>query len=138
MVRGDVALVTGDPDTAFREAMLANDILQQNPEVPLGLAMRAAIWSRNLDRARQVAELRAAVPTTGPWGQAELAHVNAAVAALEGRTAEAIEGFRASRSSLERMEQMFDAAARVVDAAVLLPGEPDVRAWATEVRPLLE
>jgi hypothetical protein len=138
MARGSTALVTGDTDTAYREAMLAAESLSQNPEVALGLAMRAAIWSRNLDRVRHAAALRAAVPTTGPFGLAEIAYGNAAVAALEGRTGEAIAGFRAARSSLERLEQMFDSAARVVDAAVLLPGEPEVRAWAAEVRPLLE
>ena len=137
MARGNVALVTGSPDDAYRNALLAAEMMSQNPEVPLGLAVRAAIWSRDLDRARHAAGLRADVPA-GALGEAEIVHAQAAVAALEGHPAEAIAGFHDARGRLERLEQMFEAACYVVDAAVLLPGEPDVRAWAAEVRPLLE
>lgn len=137
MARGNVALVTGNPEDAYRNALLAVEMMSQNPEVPLGLAVRAAIWARDLDRARHAAQLRADVPA-GALGRAEIAHVEGAVAALEGRTAEAIAKLQDARERLERLEQMFEAACYVVDAAVLLPGETEVRAWAAEVRPLLE
>ncbi|MEO5986502.1 MAG: hypothetical protein ABIW50_01900, partial [Candidatus Limnocylindria bacterium] len=137
MVKGTTALLAGDPEAAFRDAMLAMDVVAQNQEVPLGLAARAAIWSRNLDHARRTAELRAALPA-GAYGRTEIARATAAVAALEGRTKDALAGFRDARAGLVRLEQMFEAACYVVDAAVLLPGEPEVRAWAAEVRPLLE
>ncbi|MGH2418313.1 MAG: AAA family ATPase [Candidatus Limnocylindria bacterium] len=137
MARGNTSLVSGDPDAAYRDAMKSLETVSQNPEVPIGLAVRAAIWSRNLDHARHAAALRAEVPA-GAFGAAEVARADAAVAALEGRTAEAIAGFHDARVRLERLEQMFEAATYVVDAAVLLPGEPEVRAWAAEVRPLLE
>ena len=42
-------------------------MMTENPEVPLGLAVRAAIWSRDLARARHAAERRAAVPA-GAFG----------------------------------------------------------------------
>jgi hypothetical protein len=74
----------------------------------------------------------------GPTGKAEIAHAHAAVAALEGRTSEALAGFRDVRATLGRLEQHFDAALRAIDAAVLLPDEAEVRAWAEDVRPLLE
>ncbi len=35
-------------------------------------------------------------------------------------------------------EQYFEVATWVIEAAVLLPGEPEVRTWASEARPLLE
>jgi class 3 adenylate cyclase/predicted ATPase len=138
MATGDAALVSGDTETAYSNAMLAFEVESQNPEVPLSLAARAAIWSKNLDRARHAAAGRATAPSTGAFSQAELARVHAAVAALEGRTADAVAGFRDARERLVRLEQMFEAAGYVVDAAVLLPGEREVRAWAAEVRPLLE
>jgi tetratricopeptide (TPR) repeat protein len=138
MARGDAALVSGDTDTAYSDAMLAVEVQSQNPEVPLSLAARAAIWSKNLDRARQTAAHRASLPSTGAFSQAELARQEAAVAALEGRTADAVAGFRDARERLVRLEQMFEAATTVVDAAVLLPGEREVQAWAAEVRPFLE
>jgi hypothetical protein len=137
MARGSVALVNGDTESAFRNAMAVLDLDTQNPEIAMLLALRAAIWSRDLERTRRVAALRADVPS-GALGQAEIAHANAAVAALEGRTSEALAGFRNVRAVLGRLEQHFDAAMRAVDAAVLLPDEAEVRAWADEVRPLLE
>jgi hypothetical protein len=81
--------------------------------------------------------MRAEIPA-GAFGKAEIAHGNAAVAALEGRTADALAGFRTVRATLGRLQQHFDAAQRAVDAAVLLPDEAEVRAWADEVRPLLD
>jgi hypothetical protein len=137
MARASVALVNGDTETAFRNAMAVLDLGAQNPEIPMFTALQAAIWSRDLERTRQIAALRAAVPS-GTYGKAEITHANAAVAALEGRTSEAVAGFREVRAVLGRLEQRFDAAQRAVDAAVLLPDEPEIRAWADEVRPLLE
>jgi class 3 adenylate cyclase/tetratricopeptide (TPR) repeat protein len=137
LARGTVALVNGDTESAFRNAMAVVDLDTQNPEIAMLLAVRAAIWSRDLERTRRVAALRADVPS-GAFGKAEIAHAAAAVAALEGRTSEALAGFRNVRATLGRLEQHFDAALRAVDAAVLLPDEPEVRAWADEVRPILE
>jgi class 3 adenylate cyclase/tetratricopeptide (TPR) repeat protein len=138
MARGDAALVSGDTETAYSNAMLAVELLSQNPEVPLSLAARAAAWAKNLDRARQTAAHRASLPSTGAFSQAELARQQAAVAALEGRAADAVAGFRDARERFVRLEQMFEATTTVVDAAVLLPGEREVQAWAAEVRPFLE
>ena len=137
MARGNAALVTGDHEAAYRNALLARDLMSQNPEVPLGLALRAAIWARDLDRVRHATELRAEVPA-GAFGWAEIVRARAAVAALEGRTAEAVNGFLDARARVERLEQHFEAATYAIDAAILLPDQPEVRAWAADVRPLLE
>ena len=138
MAIGDTALVAGDLDAAYRSAVRASELQTQNPEVPLGLAMRSAIWAHNLERARPIAARIADVPLTGAYGQALRIHTSAAVAALEGRTAEALAGFRDARARLLRLEQHFDLACWVIDATVLLPDEPEVRAWAAEARLLLE
>ncbi|MGQ0608907.1 MAG: AAA family ATPase [Chloroflexota bacterium] len=138
MTIGDTALVAGDLETAYRSAVQASELQTQNPEVPLGLAMRSAIWALDLEHARPVAARIAEVPLTGAYGQALRLHASAAVAALEGRAAEALAGFRDARARLARLEQHFDLACWVIDAAVLLPDEPEVRAWAAEARLLLE
>ena len=138
MTIGDTALVAGDLEAAYRSAVQASELQTQNPELPLGLAMRSAIWAHDLERARPMAARIAEMPLTGAYGQALRLHTSAAVAALEGRTAEALAGFRDAHARLLRLEQHFDLACWVVDATVLLPDEPEVRAWAAEARLLLE
>ena len=138
MATGSTALVAGDLETAFAAALRAAQLPVQNPEVPLGLALTAAIWSRSLERTRDIAARVAELPLTGAYGQAWRLHAAAAVAALEGRTAEALAGFREARARLLALEQRFDVATWVVEAAILLPAEQEVRAWAAEARPLLE
>ena len=59
------------------------------------------------------------------------------MAALEGRTADAIAAFRQARQIYVDHEQLFAAAQLAVDAAILLPAETEVRSWAAEARPLL-
>ncbi len=136
LAAGDVALVSGDPDAAFHSAMQAFELKAQNPDVPLTLAMRAAIWSRNLDRVRQVAALQINLPGTGAFAEAERTYARAAVAALEGRSADAVAGLRDANAALRRLGQRFEAARHVVDAAVLLPDEPEVLGWVDEARAL--
>ncbi len=62
----------------------------------------------------------------------------AALAALEGRPADALAGFRDARDQLRRLEQWFDYAAFGIDALMVLPDEAEIRAWAEEARPILE
>jgi hypothetical protein len=137
MGKGEVSLLSGDPDTAWAFAMKAVDLKLQNPDVPLLLAARAAIWSRDLDRARAVARLIAGLPGTGALTQLIGVHNAAAIAALEGRTDEAVAGFREVDARVKQLEQYFQAAMYAVDAAVLLPTDPQVRALVEDARPLL-
>ena len=138
MVTADTALVSGDLETAFRSAMSILDHPTQNPEVPLAEALRAAIWAQDLERVRLAGVRITDLPATGAWTLALRQHASAAVAALEGRAPEALAGFREARAGSRRLEQWFEAACYTVDAAVLLPTEPEVRDWADEARVLLE
>jgi hypothetical protein len=137
MVTGNTALMAGDTETAYANGVKASRLPTQNPEVALGLALTASIWSRNAERVGTTAAEVAEVPLTGAYGQAWRRHAAAAVAALEGRTAEALAGFREARAGMLALEQYFECAGWVVEAAVLLPAEPEVRAWADDIRPLL-
>ena len=137
MAEGHSALLSGDLDTAFEATMKAVDLKSQNPEIPMVVASRSAIWARNVDRVRRVDRLIASLPTTGAQTQVYRAQSAAALAALEGRTGEAVAGFRDVDSRMREMEQFFDAAACAIDAAVLLPDDPEIRARVEKSRPLL-
>jgi tetratricopeptide (TPR) repeat protein len=137
MIAGEVELLSSDLEASFANAMKAFELKMQNPEISLFLAARAAIWSRSLDRARQADRLIAELPATGSLTQAMRTHSAAAVAALEGRTAEAVAGFRDVDARMREMEQLFDAARYAIDAAILLPENPEIRALVERARPLL-
>jgi hypothetical protein len=137
MMQGTVALLTGDNDAAYASAMRAVELHAQNPEIPLLLAARAAIWSGSLDRARHVGRLFAEMPGAGQLSQVYRIHSAAAIAALEGRTSEAAAGFADVDARMRRLKQFFDAAQFAVDAAILLPDNPEIRALVERARPLL-
>jgi class 3 adenylate cyclase/predicted ATPase len=137
MMQGETDLLSGNPEAAYAAALKTVELTNQNPEIPLFLATRAAIWSRDLERARHADNLLADLPATGSLTQAMRVHSSAAVAALEGRPAEAVAGFRDVDARMRQMEQFFDAARYAIDAAVLLPGEPEIRALVENARPLL-
>ncbi len=137
MSAGHSAYLTGDFDTAYSNGLQGAELLPQNPEVGLQLALGAAIWARDLEHAREVAARIAVVPSTGPLTEAMRLEAGAAVAALEGRREDAAAGFTAAVHRLRDLEQMFAAAMQSVDAAVLLPDDPRIRALAMESRPLM-
>ena len=138
MAHAHSAHIAGDLDTAFRRAMAAWELHPQNPEIALDLALTVAIWARDLDRVRLAAERTAEVKASGEAFRSHLLAAQGAVAALEGRAADALAAFRESRAVSLALEQSFDAATVVVNAAQLLPDEPEVRGWAVEARELLE
>jgi hypothetical protein len=113
-------------------------MLPQNPEIGLEVALHSAIWAGSLERAREVAARVAVLAATGPLTEALRLQATAAVAALEGRGDDAATGYAAAIGRLRDLGQMFTAAVVSVDASVLLPEDPRVRALATEARPLLE
>jgi hypothetical protein len=137
MVRGEIALLTGDVELAHTQALKLVDLSTMNPEIPIGLAARAAVWGRNLDRAREIGELMAQLPGTGASTQAMRIHHAAAIAALEGRTPEAVAGFREVDTLMRDLGQFFEAARYAVDAVILLPDHPEIRLMAEAARPLL-
>jgi class 3 adenylate cyclase/tetratricopeptide (TPR) repeat protein len=136
LAEADVALVSGDLHSAYRQGMRAADIPTQSPLLGYFAAGRAAIWARNLEWIRNVATGMAVVTYTGPRTTAVKEQLNAAVAALEGRRADALAGLRESRNLLRGLEQWFSAARHSLEAIILLPDDPEVRAWAEDARAL--
>jgi hypothetical protein len=137
MMQGETALVSGDFEAAYEAAMKAAELKSQNPEIPLFLAAHVAIWSRHLERARHVGRLLAELPATGSWTQVMRALNAASIAAMEGRTTEAVAAFMDVNSRMRQMGQSFEAARGAVDATVLLPDRSEIRALVDVARPLL-
>ena len=137
MASGTAALAAGHPEQAFDFAMEAAALQPQNEEVPLGLALEAAIAARDLERVRSVADRVANLRLTGAWSDSLRLQAKAAVAALENRRPEALNAARTAREILRRLGLLMEDAMLVVGAATLMPDEAEVRPWAAEVRPLL-
>ena len=135
--RGGAALHHGQYEEAFRYAMAAHD-LDSAYEYALRLATRAAIWGRSLANLRVIEQRVGSTPAGGAYGRALRAEVAAARAALEDRTADALDGFRQVRSEYLRMSQDLMAAWTVLNAITVLPGDPEVRAWTDEARAIFE
>jgi tetratricopeptide (TPR) repeat protein len=101
-------------------------------------AARPMLWARDVDGAR---EDLAALDATGVHGRvAELRRrtIQAGIAALEGRAAEALNLYRDALRAWGDLGLMWDAALTAIDMATLLdPTEPEVRAAAEAARALL-
>ena len=131
-------MLSGDERTAFRMAMELFAATPQNPEVPAYLAVQAAALSRDPALIREAARVSDDVRGSGAWSTAQRLAARAMLAAVEGRTQEAITDLREARAILLRVGLDFDIAIYSILAATLLPDQPEVRTWAEEVRPLLE
>ena len=79
-----------------------------------------------------------ATPFLGRFSEATLALARAGVAALEGRSAEALAGFRSAVEDCTRAGSGLMAALAKLDALFLLPAEPAIADWADEAREAFE
>ncbi len=87
------------------------------------------------ERARLQARV-AALAATGPLTEALRLQAEAARGGTRGATRRRRGRLCAAIARLRELEQMFTAAVVSVDAAVLLPEEPQIRAFAIEARPI--
>jgi class 3 adenylate cyclase/tetratricopeptide (TPR) repeat protein len=138
LVAADLAFVRRDFVAAYDDAMRSNDPPTQNPELSYIHAARAALHARDLERLRTAQAALDAVPLTGPLTMSSKDHVRATVLALEGKRTEALELFRRGIDVNRRFEQRFEAARMILDAAVALPTDPEVRRWAAEAASVFE
>jgi tetratricopeptide (TPR) repeat protein len=137
MARAFTALMIGNGRESYDEAMAAFELTPQNPEVPLGNAIRSAVLLRDAERAATVAGHITALGQSGDLDRSSQLGAQAVVAALTGRGADALAAFRDSYAIETRLGQRLEAAVIAVHAVELLPGEPEPRAWAEEARPFL-
>ena len=91
-LRSDRALLAADYMLSWDEAMLAAEDDNLATFNLVG-AIRAALWSRDLDRARDAADRLDANPASDPSTAADRIAARAGIAALEGRIGDAVVGY---------------------------------------------
>ncbi|MGH2357577.1 MAG: ATP-binding protein, partial [Candidatus Limnocylindria bacterium] len=138
LARGERGLWEGDlaaSHDAFVRAADASTVETYS----LPMAARAALWMGDVERARAVAARLEAAPFSGRVAQVELIAVRAGIAALEGREAEAIEGYREALRQRRALELHFDTARTALDYVLLVgPNAPGAREAAEEARAVFE
>ena len=137
MTRTETAMARGDYDGAFRQASLATTYEMQSTSVPVEGAFLAAAASRDPEQLREVVRLAREIPSSGRLSNLLRLGAEAALAAVEGRTADAVAGFRSATAELESLGEHFAAAQLATAAIGLLPDRPEIQDLAKAVRPLL-
>jgi class 3 adenylate cyclase len=115
-----LALSSGQTSEAIAKARVAAETILTFPPLARPLAARAALWSRDAASAR--AEMDRLHDTTS-WGRAltlDEATIAAGIAALEGRTAEALAGYREVFAGWRALNLAWDEALAVIDAVMLV------------------
>jgi len=138
-LRSDRALHAGDFASSCDEAVEAARADDELSPVYLSYAMRAALWAGNPERARQLADELDANPTTGGRIAADRIAARAGVAALEGRTDEAVAGYREALARHRTMRADMILAQTALDFVLLVgTSHSAVRDAAEEARAIFE
>ena len=121
--RSAAALSDGDLAAAVENAERSATITDYFTPLALPLGARAALWANDASTARRLLDRVTASSHWGPVLEADKARLAAGIAALEGRSVEALAGFRDALRAYQQLGAAFDEAAAVVDMALLLPRE---------------
>ena len=114
------AFAAGGLVEARRHAIAAVDTTAYFLPLSMPLAARAALWDRDLDAARQaVARMDASVVRGQAFGLDRVT-LRAGLAALEGRRADAVAGYREALRGWRQLGCAFDEALAALDMAILL------------------
>ena len=136
--RGHVALAAGRLDQARDESFERGALSPMNAPSAYPMAARAALWMANADGASAAL---AALDATGAHGPAISLHrqtIRAGLAALEGRSVEALAGYREALAGWRDAGLPVLEALTAIDMATLLdPAEPAVRVAAESAREIL-
>ena len=137
-LRGNRALLAGRYDESYREMIAAAD--ETNLSVVfLSRAVRAALWSGDVARAREAADRLDAHPGASATASAARIGAHAGIAAIDGRRDEAIDGFRDVLARYRLTGQDFELACAALDYVLLIgTTEPSVQAAAAEARAIFE
>jgi hypothetical protein len=114
------ALSTGRLADAAREARSAGRTTNYFVPITHPLAARAAAWAGDLDAAREITDELDASVIRGQARGLDLITLRAGIAALEGRRAEAVAGYRDALRAWRALGCAFDEALAAVDLAILL------------------
>lgn len=100
--------------------------------------IHAALWAGDLGRARELHAFMPGMLRGGPIVEAFKSGAEAGIAALEGRTEEAIAGFIASLDAWSALNLNLPYAIAAIDALSVLPGELKLVPFAERARAILE
>ncbi len=115
-----VAFAEGRLDEAHHEAFEAAEISLVNGPHPYAFAARAALWAHDRDRVRRCLEHHEASGHHGPAIELERMTMRAGLAALDGRTADALALYRDAWRGWREIGCRFDLALAELDAVLLL------------------
>jgi class 3 adenylate cyclase/tetratricopeptide (TPR) repeat protein len=139
LVHGYAGLASGDFQAASIGGTRFAELWSQGQPEGHRLATRAALWARDVGMARD--GLAAFKRDAKHGGAVHLTSLTfgAGIAALEGRTGEALTMFRDALRGWEELEVPWDQALAAIDMAMTLgPDEPGVAAAAATARTILE
>ena len=137
---GFLALARGDLRAAFDKGTEAGRITHIAVYWAIGcdLASRAALWMKDVDRAREALRVFEEVPFRGVWIDTALATVRAGVAALEGRNQDAVIAYQDAARVWRERGWLPGLAYNQLEAAMLLGAdEPLSRVATREAREVL-
>jgi hypothetical protein len=133
--RSQVALATGLLDEARNEAWECARLHAANAPLAYATAARAALWSENPAPARSDLAALENTHAHGPAISLHKATMQAGIAAVEGRSADALGGYRdALRGSRDGGLPVLEALTAIDMATLLDPGLPEVQAAAETAR----
>jgi tetratricopeptide (TPR) repeat protein len=132
------ALIEGRLEEAGRHWESTAAASPLNAPSTLALAGRARLWDGDLAGARAALDAGDATSVHGPFVEARRTALAAGIAALEGRSGEAIVLYGRARDAMRQAQVMFELALVGLDMAVLLdPALPAVESAILESRQIL-
>jgi hypothetical protein len=135
MTRAAIALSRRECDNAFEAAMRVIEIEPGFVGWASDLACQAALGMRDLERVRAVAARQAELSSPGRLTEINASTIAAVLAALEGRTSDAVRGYREVIGFWRATEQFYLVAQRGLDfVSAVGPDVPEARAAGEEAR----
>jgi tetratricopeptide (TPR) repeat protein len=135
----NAALVAGDFRTARDKFMYMVDTDPGTATEYIPRAVRPALWARDVADARSLTARYEELGDYGPVSDARRATLKAGIAALEGRTKEALALYRDALRGWRDTHSVWDEALTGLDMAILLdPAEPEAAAAIKSSRAILE
>jgi tetratricopeptide (TPR) repeat protein len=132
------ALAAGDLENARSLSMQVAEGDALNAPYGLFQAARIALWQGDRAGAQEAADAFGALGQHGPALALRSRGVEAGILALDGRTGEALRGFRDVVTGLRDMGLPWDEALTAIDMATLLdPNDPEVAALVAAGRDIL-
>ena len=132
--RAWAALTHGRLAEARQEAASAAEVTAYFASITLPLAARAALWAGDVADAKAVVGQIEASVVRGQAIALDFATLRAGIAAIEGRRADAISGYRETLRGWRQLGLAFDEAMAALDMAILLaPTEREMAEASTAI-----